>query len=82
MDRPISFRTSMFGNRARVHVFGSYVASLSESAITELALTHLNAGYAKALPWAMESLERVQSARPEVVVTYVPARLAQKESAP
>ena len=65
-----------------VHVFGSYVASLSESALKELALVHLNAPYATPLPWTMEALERVHSTRPEVVVTYVPARLAQKESAP
>jgi hypothetical protein len=68
----------MAGNRALVHVFGSYVASLSESALEELALVHLNAGYTKPLPYTMEALERVASARPEVVVTYVPTRLASK----
>lgn len=80
MDRPISFRTSMTGGRAAVHISGSYVAGLSEQALAELALVHLNAGYQKPLPYTRESFERVRNTtRPEAVVTYVPTRLAQKE---
>jgi hypothetical protein len=80
MDRPISFRTSMTGGRAMVHISGSYVAGLSESALAELAWVHLNAGYQKPLPYTRERSERVRNTtRPEVVVTYIPTRLAAKD---
>lgn len=80
MDRPISFRTNVTAGRAMVHIMGSYVAGLSESALAELAWVHLNAGYQKPMPYTRAGFERVRTAtRPEAVVTYVPTRLAAKD---